>query len=184
MAGLAASFGSGAMTNSVSDLEQADTIFIIGSNTATSHPLVATRIFRARQNGAKIVVADPRKNQIAAFAETYVQHKPGTDVALLNGMMKVILDQGLENKAFIKDKTEEFDAFKTLIGTMDLDEISTLTGVSVEDITTLALTYATSDKSAIVYCMGITQHTNVTKAASKRTPRPARRSIFGVCNEG
>ncbi len=148
------------MTNSVSDLEQADTIFIIGSNTATSHPLVATRIFRARQKGAKILVADPRKNQIAAFAQTYVQHKPGTDVALLNGMMKVILDQELENKAFINEKTEAFDEFKKLIETMDLDEISTITGVSVEDITTLARTYAKSDKSAIVYCMGITQHTN------------------------
>ncbi len=148
------------MTNSVSDLEQADTIFIIGSNTATSHPLVATRIFRARENGAKIIVADPRKNQIAAFAQTYVRHKPGTDVALLNGMMKVILDQGLENKAFISEKTEGFDAFKQTIDAVDLDEVAGITGVSVEDITTIAVTYAKAEKSAIVYCMGITQHTN------------------------
>jgi len=160
VAGLAASFGSGAMTNSLSDLEQAQVVFIIGSNTATSHPLVATRIFRAKQNGAKVLVADPRKNQIAAFAETYVQHKPGTDVALLNGMMKVILDQGLEDKKFIEEKTEEFEAFKKVIETMDLDEISKITGVLVEDITTMALTYAKSERSAIVYCMGITQHTN------------------------
>ena len=148
------------MTNSVSDLEQADTIFIIGSNTATSHPLVATRIFRAREKGAKILVADPRKNQIAAFADLYVRHKPGTDVALLNGMMRVILEKGLEDSEFIQKNTDDFDAFKDVIETVDLDEVSTITGVSVEDINTLALTYAEAGKASIVYCMGITQHTN------------------------
>jgi formate dehydrogenase alpha subunit len=160
VAGLAAAFGSGAMTNAVSELEESDTIFIIGSNTATSHPLVATRIFRAREKGAKVLVADPRKNQIALFANLYVQHRPGTDVALLNGMMKVILDKGLEDKAFIEKNTEEFEAFKSVIDTVNLDEVSKITGVSVEDITTMALTYGQSGKASIVYCMGITQHTN------------------------
>lgn len=148
------------MTNAVAELEDTDTIFIIGSNTATSHPLVATRIFRALAKGAKVMVADPRKNQIADFAELYVRHKPGTDVALLNGMMKVILDEGLENKDFISEKTEEYDAFKAVIEKIDLDEISSITGVAKEDIRTLAKAYATSERSSIVYCMGITQHTN------------------------
>ncbi len=148
------------MTNAVSELEESDTIFIIGSNTATAHPLVATRIFRAMEKGANIIVADPRKNQIADFAKLYVRHKPGTDVALLNGMMKVILDQGLENADFIKDKTQEFEAFKAAIEKIDLDEAASITGVSVEDITALAETYAKSNTSSIVYCMGITQHTN------------------------
>jgi formate dehydrogenase alpha subunit len=160
VAGLAASFGSGAMTNSVSELEGSDTIFIIGSNTATSHPLVATRIFRAREKGAKILVADPRKNQIAELSDLYVRHKPGTDVALLNGMMKVILDQGLEDKAFIQENTEAFEAFKNLIEKVDLDSVSEITGVSIEDIKTLALAYAEAGSGSIVYCMGITQHTN------------------------
>ena len=148
------------MTNAVSELEESDTIFIIGSNTATAHPLVATRIFRARQNGAKVIVADPRKNQIAAFAHLYVQHKPGTDVALLNGMMKVILDKGLEDKDFVEKNTEAYDEFKSVIEKVDLDAMSAVTGVSVEDITTLALTYAEAGKASLVYCMGITQHTN------------------------
>jgi formate dehydrogenase alpha subunit len=160
VAGLAASFGSGAMTNSLVDLEGSDTIFIIGSNTATSHPLVATRILRARENGAKILVADPRKNQIADLSHLYVRHRPGTDVALLNGMMKVILDERLEDTDFIKKKTEAYDAFKNLIEKVDLDAVSKICGVSVEDIKTLALTYAREGSSAIVYCMGITQHTN------------------------
>ncbi len=127
------------MTNAVVELEDSDVIFIIGSNTATSHPLVATRVFRAWEKGAKVLVADPRKNQIAEFAHLYVQHKPGTDVALLNGMMKVILDQGLEDMAFIKKSTEDYEAFKNLIEAVDLDEVSVITGVSVEDITNLAL---------------------------------------------
>jgi len=148
------------MTNSVSELEASDTIFIIGSNTVTSHPLVATRIFRARAKGAKILVADPRKNQIAAFAHQFVQHLPGTDAALLNGMMKVILDKGLEDKTFIKKNTEDFEAFRNVIDKVDLGEVSEITGVSVEDIQTLAEIYAGEGKASIVYCLGITQHTN------------------------
>ena len=148
------------MTNSISELEESDAIFIIGSNTATSHPLVATRIFRAVEKGAKVLVADPRKNQIAAFANLYVRHKPGTDVALLNGIMKVILDEGLEDKAFIANNTEEFDAFKKLIDTVTIEEVSQITGVSVEDIKALAEEYGKAEKASIVYCMGITQHTN------------------------
>lgn len=160
MAGLAASFGSGSMTNAISELEESDAIFIIGSNTATSHPLVATRIFRAIEKGAKVLVADPRKNQIADLADLYVRHKPGTDVALLNGIMKVILDQELEDKDFIEKNTEDFEAFKKLMDTVSIEEVSQITGVSAEDIKTLAKAYAKAEKASIVYCMGITQHTN------------------------
>ena len=148
------------MTNGVSELEKSDTIFIIGSNTATSHPLVATRIFRAIENGARVVVADPRKNQIADFADLYVRHKPGTDVALLNGMMKVILDKGLFDQAFVKDNTEGFEDFKALIDQVSLEDCAAITGVPVSQIEKLAIIYGKADSSSIVYCMGITQHTN------------------------
>ena len=148
------------MTNAVSELEDSDVIFIIGSNTTTSHPLVATRIFRAWEKGAKILVADPRKNQIADFAHIYVQHKPGTDVALLNGMMKAILDEGLENQDFIDKSTENYAAFKELIEGVDLDLMAGITGVSREDLTAMGLAYAQAGKASILFCMGITQHTN------------------------
>jgi formate dehydrogenase alpha subunit len=160
VAGLAAAFGSGAMTNGVAELEKSDTIFIIGSNTATSHPLVATRIFRAIENGAKVVVADPRKNQIADFADLYVRHKPGTDVALLNGMMKVILDRGLLDQSFVDAKTEGFEDFKAGIEKVSLSECAAITGVPVSQIEELAQIYGKADRGSIVYCMGITQHTN------------------------
>jgi len=189
------------MTNAMSELEDADTIFIIGSNTATSHPLVATRIFRAIEKGARVLVADPRKNQIAAFANLYVRHRPGTDVALLNGMMKVILDKGLEDKAFIAENTEEFDAFKKLIDGVSLDEVSQITGVLLEDIHTLAEIYAKADKASIVYCMGITQHTNgvnnvkslanlsmltgnIGKYATGVNPLRGQNNVQGACDMG
>ena len=160
MAGLAASFGSGAMTNATSELEESDAIFIIGSNTTTSHPLVATRIFRAIEKGAKVLVADPRKNQIAGLAHLYVRHKPGTDVALLNGIMKTILDKGLEDKDFIEKNTEDFNTFKKLMDTVNIETVSQITGVSIEDIIALAEVYGNAKRASIVYCMGITQHTN------------------------
>ena len=201
MAGLAAAFGSGAATNAVSELEMSDAIFIIGSNTATAHPLVATRIFRARQNGAKILVADPRKNQIAAFAHQFAQHKPGTDVALLNGIMKVILDEGLEDKGFIKKNTEDFEAFKSLIDQVDLENVSQITGVSVADIQSMALAYAEADKAVIIYCMGITQHTtgvdnvkslanlsmmtgNIGRPGTGVNPLRGQNNVQGACDMG
>lgn len=178
-----------------------DAIFIIGSNTATAHPLVATRIFRARQNGAKILVADPRKNQIAAFAHQFAQHKPGTDVALLNGIMKVILDEGLEDKGFIKKNTEDFEAFKSLIDQVDLENVSQITGVSVADIQSMALAYAEADKAVIIYCMGITQHTtgvdnvkslanlsmmtgNIGRPGTGVNPLRGQNNVQGACDMG
>ncbi len=148
------------MTNGVAELEKADAIFIIGSNTATSHPLVATRIFRAIENGAKVIVADPRKNQIADFADLYVRHKPGSDVALLNGVMKVILDKGLSDQAFVDANTEGFASFKEVIDQVSLKDCSSISGVPVSQIEELAEIYGEADRGSIVYCMGITQHTN------------------------
>ncbi len=148
------------MTNGMAELEDTDTIFIIGSNTATAHPLVATRIFRALEKGAKLVVADPRKNQIAEFAHVYLRHKPGSDVALLNAMMKIILEKGLHDQAFIDSYTEDFEGFKACIEAVDLTLCSTATGLSVQEMKEAALMYASAKKASIVYCMGITQHTN------------------------
>ncbi len=189
------------MTNAVSELEKSDTIFIIGSNTATAHPLVATRIFRARQNGAKILVADPRKNQIASLAHQFVQHKPGTDVALLNGMMKVIIDKGLEDKDFIEKNTEDFAAFKAVIDQVDLEKMSQITGVPAEGIESMAQTYAEAGKAAIVFCMGITQHTtgvdnvkslanlamltgNIGKPGTGVNPLRGQNNVQGACDMG
>ena len=100
MTGLATSFGSGAMTNSIADLEQAQTIFVIGSNTTEQHPVIGTRIRKAVRKGVKLIVADPRSIDLANIAAVHMRQRPGTALALLNGMAHIILKEGLEDKEF------------------------------------------------------------------------------------
>ena len=159
MAGLAAAFGSGAMTNSIAELENADCILVIGSNTTSSHPLVATRLFRAKEKGAKIIVADPRRVQLVLKSDLHLQQNLGTDVALLNGIMHVILANGRHNRAFIDERTEGFEEFRRVIEQYTPERTAEITGVSAEDIRTAADWYANAKAGSIVYCMGITQHT-------------------------
>ena len=109
MAGLVAAFGSGAMTNSQPEFEDADCVLITGSNTSEAHPLIATRIMRARAKGARIVVVDPRTTQMSLLADVHLKQRPGTDVAWLNGMMNVIIAEGLTDEAFIAERTEGFE---------------------------------------------------------------------------
>jgi predicted molibdopterin-dependent oxidoreductase YjgC len=99
VAGLAAAFGSGAMTNSIAEIESSGCIFVIGSNTTACHPLIARRIFRAKERGAKLIVADPRHIQLSRFADVAVTHRLGSDVALLNGMMHIIIENGWQADA-------------------------------------------------------------------------------------
>lgn len=162
VAGLGAAFGSGAMTNSIIDIEEADCIFIIGSDTTSQHPLVARRIMRAKEKGAKIILADPRQIQIFRFADLHLRHKPGSDVALINGMIKCILDHGLEDKAFISERTEGFEKLKEVLNNLSLDEVEKISGVAKDDIQRAALLYAKAKASCIIYAMGITQHTTGT----------------------
>ncbi|UCH88414.1 MAG: molybdopterin-dependent oxidoreductase, partial [Thermoplasmata archaeon] len=159
VAGLAFAFGSGAMTNTIPELEDSDCIFIIGSNTLEQHPLIGRRILKAKEKGAKLIVADPRAIPMAKFADIYLQIRPGTDVALLNGIMNVILTEQLEDKDFIKNRTEGFDEFKKIINDYPPDIAAKLAGVSKDDLVEAAKMFATAPKGSIVYCMGITQHT-------------------------
>lgn len=147
------------MTNSIAELEGADCIFVIGSNTTSSHPLVATRIFRAKERGAKLIVADPRKVQLALKADLYVRQNLGTDVALLNGMMNVILANGWHDRAFVEERTEGFEEFRKVIESCPPERAAAITGVAASDIVQIAEWYAKAKAASIVYCMGITQHT-------------------------
>lgn len=102
VAGLAQTFGSGAMTNSILDIEEAESIFIIGSNTAEQHPIIWRRVLKAKNKGAKLIVADPRKTPTASLADIHLPIKPGSNIALINAMMNVIIEEGLEDTDFIK----------------------------------------------------------------------------------
>jgi len=147
------------MTNSIAELEEADCIIVIGSNTSSSHPMVASRIFRAKEKGARLVVIDPRKIQMALKADLFVRHNLGSDAALLNGIMNVIISKGWHKQDFIAERTEGFEDFRKVIEQYAPERASEISGVSVEDIVTIADWYANAKAGSIVYCMGITQHT-------------------------
>jgi len=158
--GLAGSFGSGAMTNSIPEFETDTNCFlIIGSNTSETHPLIGTRILKGQKRGAKVIVADPRQNQIGQWADLYLEFRPGTDVALMNGMMNIIISEGLEDKQFIAERTEGFEEFKALMAEYTPEKVEGITGVPAEKIRQAARLFAMQKPSAVIYAMGITQHT-------------------------
>jgi formate dehydrogenase alpha subunit len=148
------------MTNSIRDIaEESQSIFIIGSNTTEQHPVIGTKIRRAkRHRGAKLIVADPRRIDIADYADLFLQHEPGTDIALLNGLMHVILREGWQDEAFIAERTEGFDAFAEVVEKYTPDVVGEITGVPAEDIEKAAQMMAENRPGALLYAMGITQH--------------------------
>jgi formate dehydrogenase alpha subunit len=160
VAGLATSFGSGAMSNSMRDVaNQAAAMFIIGSNTTEQHPVFGTMIRQAViRRGVKLVVADPRRIDIVDFATLYLRHKPGTDIALLNGLMNIILEKGWEDKLFIERRTEGFDEFKTVVENYSPEKATEITGVPTEQLYQAAEILALNKPMAVMWAMGITQH--------------------------
>lgn len=160
VAGLATTFGSGAMTNGFDSIKEADYIFCIGSNNMEAHPLFGRKLIQAQKNGAKLVVLDPRYTPTAKIADEYVQFKTGTDVALMNGMIKVIIDNDLQDDEFIKNRTKGFDELKETVQKYDLETVSEITQIAPEVIEELAIEYAKADKAAIVYSLGITEHSH------------------------
>src|SRR5512134_1169044 len=100
------------MTNSIREIEDMEVIFIIGSNTKETHPVIANRMIKAYRKGAKIIIADPRKIPMVKFADIFLKIRPGSDIALLNGMAHIIVNEGLQNEEFIREKTEGFESWK------------------------------------------------------------------------
>ena len=162
MTSLVTMFGSGAMTNSIREIDGMEVIFIIGSNTKETHPVIANKMIKAHGKGAKIIVADPRKVPMVKFAEVFLRLKPGTDVALLNGLAHAIVKEGLLDPAFIEERTTNFEAWKESITTFTPEHTSRITGIPKEEIMKAALLYGRSRKAGIFYTMGITQHTHGT----------------------
>jgi formate dehydrogenase major subunit len=147
VAGLAASFGSGAMTNSIEEIEGGDCILIIGSNTSVAHPLVATRVYRAKARGAKIIVADPRKIPIALQSDLHLRQNLGTDVALINGLMHIILKKGWQDQAFIDERTEKLEELKKVLENYPPERVSEITGIPTADLEKAAEYYAKAERA-------------------------------------
>jgi formate dehydrogenase alpha subunit len=162
VSGLAGTLGSGAMTNSTTDLPLADCILVTGSNTVESHPLIGSRVILAKQRGAKLIVVDPRETPLSRMADIWLVQRPGTDVAWLNALMHVIIREGLEDKEFIAQRTEGIEDLKPLLDRYKPEAVEAITGIPAADLEAAARMYGEADKAAILYAMGITQHTNGT----------------------
>ncbi len=160
MTGLVTAFGSGAMTNSIEDMKEAKAFLIIGSNTSEQHPIIGLNIRKAVREGAKLIVADPRRIDMATRADIYLPIRPGTNIALLNGLAHVILKEGLEDKEFIASRTEGFEEWRAVVEKYTPERVSEITGVPAEDIVAAARLYAAHKPATLVYAMGITQHTS------------------------
>lgn len=161
VAGLAMSFGSGAMSNSMDDVaEQAAAFFVIGSNTTEQHPVFGVRLRQAvHQRGAKLLIADPRRIDLCDFATLHIRQRPGTDVALLNGLMRMILERGDHDSAFIAERCEGFEEFRESLTKYTPEWVSQITGVSVAELSAAAELLGQNHPLAVIWAMGITQHT-------------------------
>jgi formate dehydrogenase alpha subunit len=161
VAGLTMSFGSGAMSNTMRDVvEHAQAMLIIGSNTTEQHPVFGTMIRQAvLTRGVKLVVADPRAIDITEFATLHLRHRPGTDVALLNGVMHIIVQHGWHDQDFIAARTEDFETCRETIDTYPPERVADITGVAVPDLYRAAELLALHKPMAAIWAMGITQHT-------------------------
>jgi len=202
VAGLARAFGSGAMTNSIDELKNAACIFVIGSNTSEAHPVIALYIKEAVvKKGAHLIVADPRAIDLVRFAKLHVAQKPGTDVALINAMMNVIINENLLDTEFINERSEGFDAMAEALTDFTPEKAEEITTVPAEKIRQAARIYAGASTATIVYSMGITQHTtgtdnvlslanlsmltgNVGKESTGVNPLRGQNNVQGACDLG
>ena len=146
------------MTNSIAELEDTDCLFVIGSNTTSAHPLAAERLLRAKAKGTKLIVVDPRRTMIAEHSHLHVRLRLGSDVALINSIMHVIHKNGWHNEAFIAERTENPETLYETIAKYPPKKTQPITGVDPATVEQIADWYAHSEKSSIVYVLGITQH--------------------------
>jgi len=201
VAGLAQSFGSGAMTNTVAEIGNAACILAIGTNTTSAHPVIGLQVRKAVGNGAKLIVANPKKIDLCRQASIFLRQRPGSDVALLMGMMRVILDEGLADLPFIKRRSENFTAFKKSLSNFDLNFAERTTGIKREKIIEAARLYATTRPASILYAMGICQHShgtdnvlalsnlalltgNIGKPSTGVNPLRGQNNVQGACDMG
>jgi formate dehydrogenase alpha subunit len=189
------------MTNAISEIGDAACIFVIGSNTTAAHPIIGRQIARAVKGGAKLIAADPRRTVMGRRADIWIRHQPGTDVALLNAMAKVIVEEDLLDKSFVERRCEGFDALREMLAGCDLSVAEEITGVPANKMAEAARLYATASPATILYAMGITQHChgtdnvkavanlalltgNMGKPSSGVNPLRGQNNVQGACDMG
>lgn len=189
------------MTNSIEEILNTDAMFVIGSNTTENHPVIGTVIKRAKKKGAKLIVADPRKIELAKYADVFLQIKPGTNIALINAMMHVIIKEELQDMDYIRERTENYEELVEAVKDYTPEIAAEVCGVKAEDIIKAARIYAKADKAGIYYAMGITQHTtgthsvmslsnlallcgNIGKESAGVNPLRGQNNVQGACDMG
>ena len=190
------------MTNSIADVAKADLLFVIGSNTTECHPIIGRFIRQGvKFRGTKLIVVDPRTTEFAKMAAIHLHHKPGTDVALVNAIMHVIIEENLHNKKFIQERTEGFEQLAETVKKYTPEMVEKITGVPKADIIKAARLFAGVDKAAVLYGMGITQHTtgtdnvktlanllmltgNIGREGTGLSPLRGQNNVQGACDMG
>ena len=163
VSGLQLAIGSSAMSNSIAEMEHLECFMVIGSNTAETHPVIATFLKQAvRKNGAKLIVVDPRQTEMTRFADLWLRERPGTDTALFNAMAHVVVKEGLTNPEFIAARTEGFSEYIESLEEKTPEWAEAITGVPAEMIRQAARVYATAGAAAMYWGMGISQSTHGT----------------------
>ncbi len=165
VAALLEGIGSGAVSNPVMDVDKAEVVIVIGANPTVNHPVAASWIKNAVKNGTKLIVADPRRSDLARFAHRFMQFKPDADVALLNAMMHVIVAEGLVDQDFIDSRTIGFDELQRNVAAYSPELMAPVCGIEAEVIREVARLYATSRASMILWGMGVSQHVHGTDNA-------------------
>ena len=159
VAGLATTFGSGAMTNSLREIKNAKMFFVIGSNMTEAHPVASTFLKNAVRNGAKLILVDPRKHNLAKFADLFVPIKVGSDIAFLNSLMYVLITEDLYDKEFIKDHTVNFEELKKTVMAYPPERAAEICGISSDLIVKTARMAASIKPMMLLYTLGLTEHT-------------------------
>jgi formate dehydrogenase alpha subunit len=150
------------MTNSINEIDDAELFLVTGSNTTEQHPLIGTRVINAVERGAKLILIDPRRIPLATYAHVHLRHNIGTDVAVLNGLMNIIIEEGLYDKEYVETRTEGFEGLKKTVSRYTPRVVEQISGIDARDLALAAREYAKTGKSMILYAMGITQHTTGT----------------------
>ena len=150
------------MTNSVNEVFKTDLMFVIGSNTTEAHPIIGNKMQQAHRKGKKLIVVDPRKTELAREADLHISLKSGTDAALINGIMHIIIEEELYAKEYVESKVERFEEVKELVSKYNPELVSKITTVPVDQIYEAARMYANAERAGIFYTLGITEHTTGT----------------------
>lgn len=164
VAGLYMTLGSGAMTNPIEDITRnSDLIMLVGSNPEEAHPVVGMQIRQALKRGCKLIVADPRDIGFAKQADIHLKLKPGTNVAFANGIMHVIIEEGLQDEKFIAERTEGYDKIKEIVKEYTPEKVAEICHIDADDLRKAAIMYAKADRAPIIYCLGVTEHSTGTE---------------------